>query len=55
MAIICMFGVYGKGLYFMTFINFVAFLLVYRGLYVDGNTPSMIVAGIIIILTIKFT
>lgn len=43
LSLMCMFGSYSKGSYVMTAANLFAFLLVWRGLYVDTNLkPTLI-------------
>lgn len=54
-AIVCTLGSWTKGSYFFTGINWFAFLLVWRSLYVKNNHAWFFIASLIMAYTIKFS
>ncbi len=53
-TLFCTFGTFSQGAYLMTTLNTIAFLMVWRGLYVDTNSMPMFFALGTVVLTIKF-
>jgi len=53
-SLFCLAGAFSKGSYFYGMVNFWAFLLVWRGLYVDKNQAPWAVAIALNLWTLKF-